>query len=142
MRQYTAIIFLLLCIFGGVAVGDPREPKKPAEPQSELAQAPVAARSWRNPYEGRPQAVLAGKQIFDRYCAQCHGADGKGRGKAPDISGSTVEKTAPGTLFWFLKNGNLKDGMPAWSHLPDQQLWQLVSFLQSGIDHSPPRVDK
>ncbi len=37
----------------------------------------------------------------------------------------------PGVLFWFLKNGNLKEGMPSWSRLPDQRRWQLVTYLQT-----------
>jgi len=34
-------------------------------------------------------------------------------------------------LFWFLRNGNLRQGMPSWSGLPDQQRWQIVSFLKT-----------
>ena len=132
----------LVCILTGATNGGSKQPKNAPEPQSELAQAPESARSWKNPYEGRPQAVQAGKQLFDRYCAQCHGADGKGHGKAPNLHAPPVQGAAPGTLFWFLRNGNLKEGMPSWSNLPDQQLWQLVSFLQSGMNNSPPRVEK
>ncbi len=131
MRQDIAILICLTCFLAVLAAGGANEPKKAREPQSELAQAPEAARSWKNPYEGRPEAVRAGKLLFDRHCAQCHGSNGKGRGKAPDLHAPPVQGAAPGTLFWFLRNGNLKDGMPSWSNLPDQQLWQLVSFLRT-----------
>ena len=131
MRQGIAILIVFTCFFAVLAAGGANEPKKAREPQSELAQAPGAARSWKNPYEGRSEAVQAGKLLYDRHCAQCHGADGKGHGKAPNLHAPLVQSVAPGTLFWFLRNGNLKEGMPSWSNLPDQQLWQLVSFLQS-----------
>ena len=131
MRHGIAILICFTCFFAALTMGGAKEPKKSREPQSELAQAPVAARSWKNPYEGRPGAVQAGKLLFDRHCAQCHGTDGKGHGRAPDLHAPPVQRAAPGTLFWFLRNGNLKEGMPSWSSLPDQQLWQLVSFLRT-----------
>ena len=131
MRQGIAFLFFLTCFLGVMAAGGASHPKKARNPQSELAQAPVAAHSWKNPFEGRPEAVQAGKLLYDRHCAQCHGADGKGHGKAPNLHVPPVQSAAAGTLFWFLKNGNLKEGMPAWSRLPDQQLWQMVSYLQT-----------
>lgn len=42
-----------------------------------------------------------------------------------------MHNAPPGVLFWFVKNGALKEGMPAWSRLPDQRLWQIVTYLQT-----------
>jgi hypothetical protein len=42
-----------------------------------------------------------------------------------------VQQAAPGALFGFLKNGSLKGGMPSWSRLPGQQLWQLTTYLRT-----------
>jgi cytochrome c oxidase cbb3-type subunit 2 len=108
-----------------------KQPKDAAALGSELARAPAEAHNWKNPYAGNPEAVTAGKNLYQRHCTKCHGDDGKGRDKAPDLHSSVVQEAAPGTLFWLLKNGNLKEGMPSWSRLPDQQLWQLVSYLQT-----------
>lgn len=36
-----------------------------------------------------------------------------------------------GALFWVLRNGSLRNGMPPFSHLPPQQRWQIVSYLKS-----------
>ena len=96
-----------------------------------LADAPAKARSLENPYAGKPEAVQAGKKLYTRHCASCHGADAKGREDAPSLFSAEVQNATPGATFWFLKNGNLKGGMPSWSRLPDQQLWQLVSYLQT-----------
>jgi mono/diheme cytochrome c family protein len=131
MHRYFAVPILLACLAAAAAAGNSDELKKAAEPPSELAQAPAAARARRNPYAGRPTAVQAGKLLYDRHCAQCHGADAKGRGKAPDVRSESIRTAPPGAVLWVLRNGDLKDGMPAWSSLPDQQLWQLVSFLQA-----------
>ncbi len=96
-----------------------------------LSDAPSKVQSLQNPYAGKPEAIQAGKKLFARHCATCHGADAKGHEDAPNLFSPQVQNATPGAKFWFLKNGNLKGGMPAWSRLPDQQLWQLVSYLQS-----------
>ena len=92
--------------------------------------APPAARSWQNPYAGQPDAIRAGQKLFRRHCAECHGAEALGSDRAPDLR-SAVQDAAPGELAWFLKNGDLAAGMPSWSRLPDQQRWQIVTFLET-----------
>jgi mono/diheme cytochrome c family protein len=108
-----------------------QETRKPDPWDVALGQAPAKAASWRNAYAGQPDAVLAGRKLFRRHCAECHGADAAGSMKAPDLRSPTVQQAAPGVLFWFLTNGNLWYGMPSWSGLPDQQRWQLVTYLKS-----------
>jgi mono/diheme cytochrome c family protein len=98
---------------------------------SALANAPESARARANPYQGKPEAPLAGRKLFERHCAECHGVDARGRGKAPALVSEGVAQAPPGALFWFLTNGNLRAGMPSWSRLPDAQRWQLVTFLKT-----------
>ncbi len=128
-------IFLGLCISvvlltGGAALAD-KKVRKAEELGAELRKAPAVASALHNPYAGQYEAFLAGKKLFKRHCAECHGLEGSGKGKAPDLHSPIVQSASPGTLFWFLRNGNLKEGMPSWSRLPDQQLWQVVSYLQT-----------
>lgn len=107
--------------------------KKPQTPANDpvLADAPAKAQTLVNPYASKPEAVQAGKKLFARHCASCHGVDARGHEDAPSLYSPEVRNSTPGAKFWFLKNGNLRGGMPAWSKLPDQQLWQLVTFLES-----------
>jgi mono/diheme cytochrome c family protein len=126
-RLFISLILpVVLC---GVAFGRKRAPKG-EELRAELGKAPAAAHCWENPYAGRTEARLAGKKLFKRHCAQCHGLNGRGRDKAPDLHSPVIQGASPGILFWFLRNGNLKAGMPSWSRLPDPQLWQLVSYIE------------
>ena len=131
MKRNPLSFILLVFLFSTPVAYGAKQSKKSTEPEPLLAHAPASAAKLTNPYANQPKAVMAGKNLFQRYCAQCHGSDGSGRGKAPDLHSSTIQGVAPGTLFWYLKNGNLKAGMPAWSRLPDQQLWQLVTFLKA-----------
>ena len=73
--------------------------------------------------------VRAGQKLFARYCAECHGATGQGTDRAPSLR-VYVKRSQPPMLVSFIKNGKLQAGMPSWSRLPDQQLSQIVEYLQ------------
>jgi mono/diheme cytochrome c family protein len=100
-------------------------------PGAEIQRAPAKTAARVNPYAGNPEAIAAGKKIYERRCANCHGPEGRGNAKTPDLHDPAIQQAPAGALFWLLKNGDIGDGMPAWSSLPDQQLWQLVTFLHT-----------
>ncbi len=68
-----------------------------------MTHVPEKARSKQNPFDSNPTAQAAGAKLFAQNCE----------------------------LEWLLTNGSMKNGMPSWSRLPEQQRWQLVSFLKS-----------
>ncbi len=96
-----------------------------------LADAPAKARERKNPFEGDAQAVAAGGKLFEQHCAECHGKNAGGARKGPSLLREEVQQATPGTLFWILSNGVVRRGMPVWSKLPEQQRWQIVTFLQA-----------
>jgi mono/diheme cytochrome c family protein len=96
-----------------------------------LEQAPPKASVWVNPYQGDQQARQAGAKLYFRECAGCHGRNAAGSGKAPALAAPGVYNAAPGTLFWILRNGWLRRGMPSFAHLPEPQRWQIVTYLGS-----------
>lgn len=93
--------------------------------------APASAAQMKNPYSTDAQATSGGKKLYAQNCAQCHGNNLQGMGPAPTLVSATVKNASPGELFWFITNGDLNKGMPAWPQLPKQQRWQIVSFLES-----------
>ena len=101
-----------------------------------LGEAPEEARQKRNPFEGDPQAVAVGRKLFEQHCAECHGKSAGGTRKGPSLMREPVQHAAPGTLFWILTNGVVRRGMPVWSKLPEQQRWQIVTFLKSSTAQS------
>ena len=108
---------------------------KSAEVYAELRKAPEKTRLRTNPLEKDPDAVTAGRLLFEDHCAECHGANadggGKGGRKAPSLRVPEVQNATPGTLFWVLTNGVVRKGMPVWSKLPEPQRWALVRYLKS-----------
>jgi mono/diheme cytochrome c family protein len=98
---------------------------------AELSQAPQKARAKRNPFEQDPEAVAAGRNLFEQHCAECHGASAEGGAKGPSLRAREVQEAPPGSIFWILTNGVVRRGMPVWSKLPEPRRWQLVTYLKS-----------
>ena len=97
-----------------------------------LSQVPPRDRQKINPYHDQPEAIQVGRLLFSDHCAQCHGESAQGSKKRPSLRTPRVQVEATeGDLRWLLANGNRRRGMPSWSKLPDQQLWQLISYLRS-----------
>jgi mono/diheme cytochrome c family protein len=105
--------------------------KNGASIYAELAKAPEKARAKRNPFEKDPEAVAAGRNLFEQHCAECHGAGAEGGKKGPNLRAPEVQDAPPGAIFWILTNGVVRRGMPVWSKLPEPQRWQLVTYLKS-----------
>ena len=103
-----------------------------------LRRVPEGDRTQVNPLAAEPDAALAGAAIFKRSCVSCHGDDATGRGDHPSLRTKRVHDATDGELAWLLKNGNLANGMPSWSRLPEAQRWQLISYLRTlPLDAAP-----
>ena len=97
-----------------------------------LTKVPPNDRSRENPYAGQPAAIAGGAFLFADHCAKCHGSDALGRGKHPNLRSERIQVQAtPGDIFWLLKNGNLRRGMPTWSAMPEPSRWQIIAYLKS-----------
>ena len=102
-----------------------------------LLERPPAKEAVRvNPYQHldlsqQERAAKAGHKLFKNECAACHGQSAEGTRIAPALVAPTLSQTLPGAIFWVLRNGSLKRGMPSFAHLPDQQRWQIVTYLKT-----------
>ena len=96
-----------------------------------VQQAPPKTATISNPLEDSVDARRAGAKLYARECALCHGHRRSGLGKAPPLDTPDVHNAAPGALFWVLKNGSLRRGMPSFAHLPEPQRWQIVTYLRA-----------
>jgi mono/diheme cytochrome c family protein len=100
-----------------------------------LADAPEAARTRQNPFEGNAREAAAGGKLFEEHCSDCHGKKAGGTRRGPSLLREEVQQATPGTLFWTLTNGVVWHGMPVWSKLPEPERWQIVTFLESLRSH-------
>jgi glucose/arabinose dehydrogenase len=93
--------------------------------------APASSVHQENPYAGKQAAVAEGAKLYAQNCAACHGANGQGTGNIPPISEGPTQTVPDGEVFWFITTGSINNGMPAWASLPEEQRWQIVTFLKS-----------
>lgn len=98
--------------------------------QSLMQRAPARAANTVNPLRADERAEKAGAKLYARECSACHGARRQGQEGIPPLNGPDVQGAAPGVLFWILRNGALHNGMPSFAHLPEEQRWQIVTFLK------------
>ena len=93
--------------------------------------APPSSAQMKNPYAGQRAAVLEGSKLYTRNCGSCHGIKGRGTGNIPPLSHGPTQSVPVGEVFWFITTGSVNNGMPSWAQLPEQQRWQIVTYLKS-----------
>ena len=119
---------------GGGGAGLPPNDVIAQIPQGDMAgiaETQLATRI-RNPYEGNPQAIQQGHDLFlQMNCASCHGYDAKG-GMGPDLTDTYWRfGGAPVEVYKSIFEGRA-EGMPAWGKaLPTDQIWKVVAYIQS-----------
>jgi len=138
----TAALLIASVAFARQEKSLPYKYQRDAPVYADLAKAPEKARAKRNPFEKDPEAIAAGRNLFEQHCSECHGNAGDGSKKGPSLRAEEVQNAAPGAIFWIVTNGVVRRGMPVWSKLPEPQRWQLVSFIKSLGPPSPNSIEK
>jgi cbb3-type cytochrome c oxidase subunit III len=99
----------------------------------------VEAQKLKNPEPGNIESIEAGKKLYARYCASCHGPGGKGDGGMALSGGTPSDLTddawdygsTDGEIFIAIKEGVSADMLAYKEKLNDKQIWQVVIFLRS-----------
>jgi cytochrome c oxidase cbb3-type subunit 3 len=90
-----------------------------------------------NPVAYSEESIAVGSQLYQQYCTECHGKDG--RAQMDVISDATnlteadeyYNGSTQQDIFTSIKNG-AGVGMPPWSsQLKDEDIWNLVNFIRS-----------
>lgn len=77
-------------------------------------------------------ALANGHQILASNCAACHGIDGKGSERAPNIAdGAHMRQLSDAQLEHIIGNGIPGTGMPAFHFLSNSQIGELIAYLRS-----------
>ena len=99
------------------------------------------AAKMKNPVAASASSIAAGKKLYDAQCASCHGAAGKGDGKAgamlkpvpSDLTdGEWKHGRTDGEIFTVIRDGARQTGMRAYgSRIPANDIWNLVNYVRS-----------
>ena len=119
---------ILMLAAAGVIWATPRLP-----PDQFLAPAyPTSYQHWD---QRRTAASLAaGRAIYRRDCAGCHGDRATGGPGGPDLSSSSLVLAFDGDWFWQIRHGIDRNGlraMPAQPQLSDTEIWQVIDHLRA-----------
>jgi mono/diheme cytochrome c family protein len=105
-----------------------------------MAQGNPEAAKVKNPVAVTPESLDAGKAIYTRRCAVCHGTNGTG-GSGSDISPPAPDLTddewkhgsSDGEIFDVIKNGvppelNME---PFGDRMKEPDIWNVVNYVRS-----------
>ncbi len=85
----------------------------------------------KNPYEGMPEAIEQGREIFQEKCSACHGPDAKGS-IGPNLTDDEWKYGwSDREVFISISNGR-PNGMPAWGQiLSEDDIWKVIAYIRS-----------
>ncbi len=105
---------------------------------------------------GAPGTAAKGKEIYDKRCTWCHGAEGDGGGAAKDflnppprdftsgnykIKSSSFEDMVPSDddVYRMIRDGMPGTAMPGWKDLlSEQEMWDLVAYVKTFAQYDKP----
>lgn len=124
--MYSAVVLAIIGV-ALAAAGSGRAAHGTPSSASEQSQSSAKEQM----YIGRDDQIRAGEKLYRRHCAECHGADGRGIGKAANLQAPHVQTKSPAELVEFLRNGDLWRGMPSWAGMPEERRWQIVAYIKT-----------
>lgn len=131
---------------GSGGSGRSRSPYRNAAAQSQEARRNPEAQKLKNPEPQNAESIEAGKKLYQRHCAACHGPNGKGDGGMALSGGEPSDLTdgvwdhgsTDGEIFVVIRDGVSADMLAYKEKLTEKQIWQVVNYIRS-IGPKPPK---
>ncbi|HEX4379239.1 MAG TPA: c-type cytochrome [Candidatus Acidoferrum sp.] len=129
----------LLIRHGFRATDEPTAPERLVARTVRNISIPGSAKREKNPIEVTGSALSEGREDFNARCAGCHAIDGSGISqmgrnlypKPPDLRARRTQSLTDGEIKYIIENGVRLTGMPAWSQLPQTEIWKLVGYVRN-----------
>ena len=127
-RSYLPIAVITLCVVSLVAVVAVEATMAQQSPDTQR----VAVAS-SNPDSGKPEAITAGRELFNTWCMQCHGPKADGVSRFGKYAGDLrVFWRGYGEFVTIVKNGRTQKQMPPWKDvLDDAKIAQIGAYLET-----------
>lgn len=98
--------------------------------------AEAAGKELRNPLRPTKALLLRGQQLFNTYCAVCHGETGDGAGyivpkfpQPPSLFSEKVNNWSDGRIFHVITRG--QNLMPSYaSQVSAEERWAIISYMR------------
>ncbi len=121
--------------------------KKPYPFKNKLADRKKAGEVLKNPMQPTKANLAKGKEMYERFCAICHGKDGKGMATADNntlykkklypippanLATETVKNYPDGEIFHVITMGSAIMGAHGSQIKPDDR-WRIVLYIKNGF---------
>jgi cytochrome c(L) len=84
-----------------------------------------------NPYNGKPEAIAAGKDLFGKNCAGCHGSSATGK-RGPDLTDRSWKYGAGDRDLYESISSGRPGGMPSFAaKIHKDGIWKISAFIRS-----------
>jgi mono/diheme cytochrome c family protein len=108
----------------------------------------IEAQKMQNPIEPTEKSIASGKKYYDRYCAECHGEDGRGFGpkvaelkeigapKVPDLTDDRWDHgSTDGEIFVNIRDGvgakGVMKGLNGKPGVGETEIWNIVNYMKT-----------
>jgi len=141
MRSTICDTFLVLALTAALPLAlAAHDPQEHQHPEGGAHRHPQAA-GLKNPVPANAASIAAGKQIYEKQCAGCHGDMGKGDGAMGEelnpkpanlVDAEWKHGSSDGEIFTVIRDGVKTTGMkPYGRKITAHQIWDVVNYLRS-----------
>jgi mono/diheme cytochrome c family protein len=124
----SAAAFLVLAFFCVVPPALAQQVRKGGNPE---------AAKIENPVQKSPDSIAAGRKMYQRMCARCHGPAGKGDGSTTgttppsDLTDDVWDHgSSDGEIFTVIHDGSSIDMDGYAQRISETDIWNLVNYLR------------
>jgi len=131
MKNLKQVVLIIVLLFFGISATSIGQQSKPWE-------VPAKFKTMQNPVKSDEASILAGKDLYNKNCAACHGKTGLGDGpkskglKTPVSSFVKAEyqNQSDGDQFYKTKFG--RGEMTKYEgKIDDTGIWQIVNYMRT-----------
>lgn len=124
---------------GWVANSEYSITKMPYPYKNDSAGYEEAGKFLKSPFPASPEIIAQGKEKFEKYCINCHGASGQGDGSVvtvgnfpppPAYNSPQLKNLPEGKMFHTIQYGKGMMGSHA-SQLTIEERWKIIRYVQS-----------
>lgn len=124
---------------GWVANSEYSAVKVPYPYKNDSAGYENAGQFLKDPFPASPEIIAQGKERFEKYCINCHGASGLGDGSVVEIgnfppppayNSAQLKNLPEGKMYHTLQYGKGMMGSHA-SQLTAEERWKIIRYVQT-----------
>jgi mono/diheme cytochrome c family protein len=129
VARAAGILVCSCCVYVGGLTGLAQQAKTGGNPEAAKVKNPVASTA---------DSISAGKRVYQRMCARCHGPSGKGDGNSggtlppSDLTDDVWEHgSSDGEIFAVVHDGSSIEMDGYAERISDTDIWNIVNYLRS-----------